>query len=105
MAYTYRGKPSKRVVPLKPCGTVAAYKRHLYRKEIACDACLKAQRDYAREYDRRTNKRSRPKIAPCGTVSGYARHQRNGEPIDHPCRDARNAWMRAYNARKKESNA
>ena len=31
-------------VPLKPCGTVAAYRRHLRRREVPCDACLAACR-------------------------------------------------------------
>lgn len=30
--------------PLKPCGTEAAYQRHLRNKEIACDDCLAAHR-------------------------------------------------------------
>ena len=28
--------------PLKPCGTLAAYRRHLRHGESACDACLAA---------------------------------------------------------------
>ena len=34
---------------LKPCGTVAAYQRHLSRGEDACPACAAARRDYNRE--------------------------------------------------------
>lgn len=30
---------------LKPCGTFAAYQRHLRRKEPACDPCAQAGRD------------------------------------------------------------
>ena len=32
-----------------PCGTEAAYKRHLRHKEAPCDACRKAHRDLQRE--------------------------------------------------------
>ena len=120
MAYVYKGKqtivpapavakpktlpplrPSQRKVPLKPCGTTAAYKRHLIAKEIACGPCLEANRTYAREYDRRTNKRARHVLAPCGTPSAYQRHRRNGEPTCQPCRDAHNNWQQANKARKK----
>jgi hypothetical protein len=30
---------------LKPCGTIAAYQRHLKHSEQACPACLQAVRD------------------------------------------------------------
>jgi len=33
------------VAELKPCGTVAAYRRHLRNKETACAACLRAVAD------------------------------------------------------------
>jgi transposase-like protein len=32
--------------PLKPCGTHAAYARHIRRGEKACEACLQAERDH-----------------------------------------------------------
>ncbi|HEY9411767.1 MAG TPA: hypothetical protein VIP77_19465 [Jiangellaceae bacterium] len=31
---------------LKPCGTVAAYQRHINRRETPCDSCKRAKRDY-----------------------------------------------------------
>jgi hypothetical protein len=34
------------VNPLKPCGTIAAYRRHVRRQEPICDPCLEAQRQY-----------------------------------------------------------
>lgn len=44
---------------LKPCGTVAAYRRHLYRGEDACDECLEACRldraSYRRDLAKRRN--------------------------------------------------
>mgnify|MGYP006277543437 CR=1 FL=1 len=35
---------------LAECGTRSAYNRHLRYKEPACEACLKAQRDYIRKW-------------------------------------------------------
>lgn len=47
-----RGRP-----PTQPCGTVAAYKRHLRNDEEPCDACRAANSDYHRElYQRRKNR-------------------------------------------------
>ena len=31
---------------LKPCGTRAAYKRHLRRREVPCQPCVQANRAY-----------------------------------------------------------
>jgi hypothetical protein len=33
---------------LKPCGTIAAYRRHLRNGEPSCDVCRKAWADYCR---------------------------------------------------------
>lgn len=48
------GKPGRRWKNPKPCGTDAAYKRHLYHREVPCDACHRAHRAYddAQEYRR-----------------------------------------------------
>lgn len=35
---------------LKPCGTDAAYQRHLAKKEVPDELCLKAHRDYMNGY-------------------------------------------------------
>lgn len=43
---------AERKVPLRPCGTDAAYRRHLKRGERACGACREAHaRDRARRKD------------------------------------------------------
>jgi hypothetical protein len=34
--------------PLKPCGTRAAYQRHIANREVPCDACVAANRIDAR---------------------------------------------------------
>lgn len=36
------GRLEKKNVPLKPCGTNAAYNRHIRKGELACDPCLAA---------------------------------------------------------------
>lgn len=45
------GQPGRPVT--QPCGTVAAYKRHLYNDEEPCDACREANRVHHRELYRR----------------------------------------------------
>jgi len=37
---------------LQPCGTPAAYKRHLSAKEVPCDACTRANTDASVAYNR-----------------------------------------------------
>jgi hypothetical protein len=43
--------------PLKPCGTRAAYQRHLAHREVPCEACTEANRlavqNYAKAPERR----------------------------------------------------
>ena len=36
--------------PVQPCGTVAAYQRHVQAKEATCDACKAAWRVYFRQW-------------------------------------------------------
>jgi hypothetical protein len=67
----------KPVTNLLPCGTVAAYRRHIRNGEEACEDCLTA-------------------INParmCGTNAGYQKHHRNNETPCEPCRLARNKYM------------
>lgn len=40
---------------LLPCGTWAAYKRHLKAAETPCDACVEASREHGREQYARTD--------------------------------------------------
>jgi hypothetical protein len=47
---------------LMPCGTVAAYRRHKTRNEMACPACTEAMRDYDRT--RKALSRQQPVGAP-----------------------------------------
>lgn len=48
------GPPSAALrAPLKPCGTMAACRRHLRAGEAACEACAAANREHARAVGRR----------------------------------------------------
>ena len=71
---------------LKPCGTVAAYARHVRRGEPIDDAC----RDAARVYKqiRRTGSAEPRELQPCGTNAAYVRHLNHNEEPCAPCREA-----------------
>lgn len=77
---------------LKPCGTRAAYARHLRNGEVPCEACKKANR--VREAAIRGEPRP---LQPCGTVAAYRRHRYHRE---EPCEACRSA----YNASRNTSN-
>jgi hypothetical protein len=63
---------------LRPCGTRAAYKRHLRHGEDPCDACKEAE--YA------PKRKGGPfKQAQCGTQAGYQRHLRLREESCAEC--------------------
>lgn len=52
--YQYAGTVNPRVRrPVKPCGTDAAYKRHLVKGEVACQPCLDAHAAKYREWYRK----------------------------------------------------
>lgn len=69
---------------LQPCGTNAAYHRHLSHDEVPCEPCLDAHRADAR---RRFGHRP-VKLKPCGTPAAYRRHLRRGERACAACRRA-----------------
>ena len=77
---------------LKPCGTTAAYQRHLRRGEEPCREC----REAARRADRgRKRNRTQPRqLQPCGTRAAYQRHIRAGEVPCEACREANRAGGR-----------
>lgn len=73
---------------LQPCGTPAAYSRHLARGEKPCELCKTARRRYQRAWYKarlEQNAAARP-LAPCGTKAAYRRHRRHGE---EPCQECR----------------
>lgn len=81
---------------LKPCGTMAAARRHYRYGEQPCDACRAAELAYQQA---RTGARSVPAAA-CGTVGGYRKHLRRKERPCGECRAANAESMREYKARR-----
>ncbi|GAA3155448.1 WhiB family transcriptional regulator [Streptomyces rectiviolaceus] len=71
---------------LAPCGTPAAYDRHMRRGEPIDDACRVARRVRYRP-DRRTLATD-PVRPDCGTRSGYQWHTAHHEVPCQPCTDA-----------------
>ena len=70
---------------LQPCGTYAAYRRHLSHGEYPCQPCTEAAAAHQRKV-----RGTKPRVlAPCGTVGAYHRHIRSNET---PCDDCRKAW-------------
>jgi hypothetical protein len=58
-AELYREESAERArQKLKPCGTRAAYARHLYHGEVVCEACLQANNENFRE-ERAVHSRAR----------------------------------------------
>ncbi|HEY9367890.1 WhiB family transcriptional regulator [Streptomyces sp.] len=82
-------QPSTR--PLAPCGTGAAYDRHVRNHEPVDNACREAhnaERRAARA--RKKAAAGEPVAGPvvCGTRRGYRKHHSNGEPACDACRQA-----------------
>lgn len=84
---------------MQPCGTRAAYQRHLRRGEEPCEECRQAKRDYDNARNRRLGMKPQ-KIAECGTDSGYkAHHERDEEPCEE-CRAAKRDRSTMYRRKK-----
>ena len=75
---------------LKPCGTHAAYQRHLRLGEKPCAECTRAKRNYQRDWNK-ANRKELPPLKPCGTEAAYRRHLRRGESPCAACRAAESA--------------
>lgn len=86
--------------PLKPCGTPAAYRRHLRHGEEPCSACRRAHTDEVRVYQRRGYVPPR-ELRPHGTEACYQRELRRGEPTCEKCCKAHAAYVLAYKNRKR----
>lgn len=80
----------------KPCGTLAAYARHLRHREIPCDDCTQANREAKRTKGVPTPERRKP--IKHGTRAGYRQHRYRGETACADCLAAENAGRRAYSA-------
>ena len=75
---------------LQPCGTRAAYQRHIRSGEEPCEACREANRTRGREEWRKRNAQS------CGTYAAYQRHVKAGERTCAACRWAKAEYMARY---------
>jgi len=78
---------------MKPCGTEAAYRRHKYRREPACNPCLDAHRRYNR-LRLGLPEEARP-LLPHGTYAAWMRHYRERSSPCSPCVDALARYRRA----------
>ena len=83
----------------EPCGTHAAYRRHLRKKEQPCQPCTTAANKY--NADRRT--KTQPKRQPCGTYAAYQRHKRRDEKPCPACHQALLTHWQNERTRKKEA--
>jgi hypothetical protein len=88
----------KHVPNLKPCGTVAAFQRHVRNREIPCEACREAKNQ-----DQLARAHWKPKLVPCGTYGAWRRHIRHGESPCRACRDERNRLQRERRSEGKAS--
>jgi hypothetical protein len=79
--------------PLKPCGTQAAYRRHIRRSETPCQPCKEAHAAERRDRYTAPSSADLPPIAH-GTPKGARQHWYRKDPICKPCRDAYNAAQR-----------
>ncbi|MFD8404634.1 WhiB family transcriptional regulator [Streptomyces anulatus] len=89
-----KGKGGRR---LAPCGTNAAYDRHVRNGEQPCDPCRRAHNE--RNVQVRAEARHRRNITGgCGTTKAYYRHLQAGEPIDPACQAASDAYEQQLTA-------
>lgn len=80
---------------LQPCGTYAAYRRHLRHRETPCTDCCAAYAKWRREHrPEREYTRGPYGVQGCGTNAGYHQHRRRGEQPCRPCTDAMTAYQR-----------
>ena len=94
---------------LMPCGTTAAYVRHIANGEKPCEPCAaaKAHYDRVRYYEKlgrpmpAVTKFEKP-LKPCGTYAAAARHLAHGEKLDEACAKARKIYMSKYNRNRKK---
>lgn len=82
---------------LEPCGTNAAYIRHVRRKEPTCQACRDAHAAYNREHEGGGRPRGEAK---CGTQAGYDKHLRRRQETCAECRAAHSRHVGSYAKRR-----
>lgn len=83
---------------LAPCGTVAAYRRHLRHGEEPCAECRAANTAAVRAFRSRTPVAPR-ELLPCGTEAAWRRHYRRRERACPECSAAHAATVRRWRRR------
>lgn len=83
---------------LKPCGTLAAYHRHLYHGETPCGDCRRARREFVRRY---RPLKELPPLQPCGTIAAEKRHRDYGEVPCEACKQAVRDYNRIQHAKRR----
>ncbi|MEU1800819.1 hypothetical protein [Streptomyces sp. NPDC019937] len=88
-------KAPRRTRPLAPCGTLAAYQRHMRKHEPIDDACRQANTNA-----KRTQSGAGKTLAPItnhGTTGGYKRHLYRGEAACADCLRAEREYSQRAN--------
>jgi hypothetical protein len=83
---------------LQPCGTEAAYRRHLKYGEEPCEPCREAFLRAAQARSERHRRKRGSKVRglqPCGTAAAYQRHKLHGEEPCEACKQALRESRRA----------
>ena len=88
----------KRGRPLAPCGTKAAYQRHMKRGEPIDELCMQV-------HVPKPKRPGRVPSRPCGTMAAAARHRRHGEPLDAACAAAEKEYVRQLYLKKRSQDS
>lgn len=88
-------QPARGGRPLAPCGTLAAYQRHMRKHEPIDDACRQANTD-AKRKQTGAGKTLAP-ITNHGTTGGYKRHLYRGEKACSDCLRAEREYSQRTN--------
>lgn len=89
--------PKKRGRPLAPCGTKAAYQRHMKRGEPIDELCMQVHKP-------KPKRTGRVPSRPCGTNSAAARHRRHGEEPCAACKAAEKEYARQLYLKKRSQD-
>lgn len=84
------------------CGTVAAYMRHLHRKEQPCRPCTDVYEEARKVW---LAKPRRPRPIKHGTPAGARAHQSRREPACGDCARAYRTYQNEYRAARKARQA
>ena len=88
--------------PAAPCGTPAAYQRHLRHGEPVDDACRRANTE-AKRTPAATAMPERRKPIAHGTLAGYKQHRYRGEQPCADCLTAHRGYKRQQNRLRAEA--